>query len=210
MLTRLWMAIAVTLLAFGCSHAKTKNPQLSKLEGKKVALVDVEGETTARQVVEVALVNQLVQRGTFLLVSKQDVQAARDLPGMSPVDDLGIAKKAGADFALAAKVLEFDGTTRSGVSSETVNDSQLAEERGTHEAMTERLYPVKSLTGKVRVELTFTNVATGEIRSGIAEKQDTLVNEGKTEAVHLPPKLGYLENLSNEAFRDFFERYSRD
>ncbi len=207
-------AMAVVCLvahASSCSSGpKRTTPELSKLEGKKVALVEVEAEPTARRIVEVALVNQLVKAGTFELISKQDLEAARTKPDTDLTDKLEIARAAGADYALTAKVLEFDGTTREGYSKETVEDSQLAAERGEKERMTERVYKVKSLTGKVRVELTF--VPAGEKdspdrRSAVAEADEVVTAEARTGAARLPPKMRFLEELTNKAFARFFETY---
>ncbi len=199
--------LVCSLLA--CSHAaKRTTPELSSLRGKKVALVSVDGEETARNVVEVALINQLTQKGTFILISKQDLEAARMAPAQDPMDYKGIAQRAGADYALRAKILQFDGDTREGYSKEEYEDSLLAKEQGESARHAERLYKVKSLTGHVRVELDFTDVVSGEQRSAVAEAQDTVTEEGRTEAAHLPPKLRYLEKLANEAFAKFFDQYN--
>jgi hypothetical protein len=193
------------------SGPKRTTPELSKLEGKKVALVEVEAEPTARRIVEVALVNQLVKDGTFILVSKQDVDAARTQPKTDLLNPIDIARAAGADFALLARVLEFDATTREGYSKEVVEDSQLAEERGEKERMTERLYKVKSLTGKVRVEMTFLPAAAdadlSDRRTAVAEADQVVTAEAKTSAARLPPKMRFLEELTNQAFAKFFETY---
>ena len=193
----------------GCSHAKKKVPELSLLEGKKVALIDVEGEASSRGIVEVALVNQLVKRGTFDLVSKEDVTRARIAPEQNPNDPIGIARRAGADYALKARVLEFSAEEKSGYSSEKTYDSQLAAERGEKEGTIQKLYRVKSLIAKVRIELSLskTDPKDSDTRTAIAEAEETVQAEEKTEAAHLPPKLFFLEKLTNEAFARFFEQY---
>jgi len=208
-LSRKFAILMTTLSLVACSHgAKRTTPELSSLQGKKVALIRVDGEATAKSVVEVALINQLTQKGTFILVSKEDVEAARAAPSQDPMNFKGIAKRAGADYALSAKVLQFDGDTRQGYSTETYEDSQLAQEQGESARKAERIYKVKSLTGHVRVELAFTDVNSGELRSAVAEAEDTVTEEGRTEAIHLPPKLRYLEKLSNQAFAKFFDQYN--
>jgi hypothetical protein len=126
--------IALAILIFGisgCSSAKKRSTtsELAALDGKKVALVSVDGEETPRKIVEVALVNQLVQRGTFILVAKEDLAVARVAPDQDPLDWRGIAKKAGADFALRAKVLKFEAPIHEGYSTAEVIDTQLAAER---------------------------------------------------------------------------------
>lgn len=190
----------------GCSSAPKKTPELKKLEGKKVALVEIDGEATARAIVEVALVNQLIKDGTFILVPKQDVQSARTAPSINPGDWQAIAKAAGADYALRADVLEFSADEREGYSTEEVDDSQLKKERG--DGRTQRIYKEKSLTSKVRVELKFADLSQNDIRAGIAEAEDQVRAEAKNSSAHLPPRLRFLEKTANEAFRRFFERYN--
>lgn len=189
-----------------CSSASKKTtPELSKMEGKKVALVDVVGEETARQAVEVALINQLTKRGTFYIVSKEDVEAARVQFQQDPSNWKGVAKRAGADYALKARVLEFKSDENVGYSRETVQDSQMEAETG--QAETERLYKVKALTGSVRVELQFADLGSGDTRVGIAEQQGKAEADERNGAAHLPPRLSFLEGLLEKAFHDFFERY---
>lgn len=201
--------LVIALSLGGCSSGKKKTtPELGKLEGKKVALVEVEGETTPRKIVEVALINQLIQKGSFILVSKQDVETARRAPAQDPNDWQGIARRAGADLALRARVIQFDADTREGYSSEEVEDSQLAAERGKDKGKDTRYFKAKSLTGKVQVELEFTQLDNGEARRAIATHEETVTADAKSSAIHLPPKLRFLEKISNEAFRDFFDRYN--
>lgn len=202
------LALLPLALALGsCSSgAKRTTPELGELEGRKVALVAVEGESSARKIVEVALINQLVEHGSFILVSKQDLEKAKALPNMDPADWKGAARKAGAELALKARVLRFDAKENTGYSKEKVKDSQLAEERG-DDGETERLYKVHSLDGAVRVELEFTDLGTGDVRSAVAEETQTVVAEAKTSSAHLPPRLRFLEGLSNQAFHKFFEEY---
>jgi hypothetical protein len=201
--------VVFCLLLAGCSGKKAKTtPELSNLVGKKVALVEVDGEETARNIVEVALVNQLVRTGYFELVSKEDLEAARTALDVDSSNPRAVARKAGADYALNAKVLTFDAVEKNGYSEEKVHDTQLEEETGNGD--TTRVYKVKRLDGHVAVKLDFTNLSPsgkGETRSGIAEKSEQVSADSKTEAAHLPPRLRFLEKLSNDAFHDFFEKY---
>ncbi|MGK5083074.1 hypothetical protein WDW37_07185 [Bdellovibrionota bacterium FG-1] len=202
-----FFSLIVGLAATGCSHAAKKKPVLSELEGKKVALIEIEGEATARAVVEVALINQLVQRGSFEIIPKQEINQARTATEQDPTDWVGIARRAGADYALKAKVLQFSAEQKDGYSSEELYDSQLAAERGEKEGKTQRLFKVKSLSAKVQVQLDFehTDPKNPDRRSGVAEAERTVTAESKTEAAHLPPRLRFLEELSNEAFNKFFK-----
>jgi hypothetical protein len=202
------LGVLFCLLLAACSGKKVRTtPELAKLEGKKVALVEVDGEETARNIVEVALVNQLVRTGYFELVSKQDLQAARIAVDVDSSNPMAVARKAGADYALIAKVLAFDANEKQGYSEEKVHDSQLEKETGNGE--TTRVYKVKRLDGHVAVELDFTDVrpSKNDTRSAVAEKTDQVIAEGKDEAAHLPPRLRFLEKLSNQAFQEFFEKY---
>ena len=198
-----------SLALVDCSHARKKTPELSELEGKRVALIDIDGETTARSIVEVALINQLVARGTFEIIAKEEVNKARLAPAQDPLDWVGIARRTGADFALKAKVIQFDADQHEGYSSEEVYDSQLAAERGEKEGKTKHLFKVKSLEARVKVQLDFskTDPKDPDLRSAVAESEKTVTSEGKVEAVHLPPRLRFLEQVSNEAFKKFFDQY---
>jgi hypothetical protein len=206
-LHRASISLLVSFFIFGaCSHAPKKTPELAKLEGKKVALVEVTGEATAKRVAEVALINQLTSRGTFILISKEDVEAARTAYQQDPSDWRGVARRAGADYALIAHVLEFRAETRTGYSHETVEDSLMEKETG--EAKTDNLYKVKSLHGSVKIELQFADLKTGDVRRGVTEKADTATADERNGGIHLPPRLRFLEGLCNEAFKDFFDKYN--
>lgn len=194
-------------LLFACSSTQKKTtPELNSLEGKKVALVSIAGEETARKIVEVALVNQLIQDGTFILIPKQEVENARTQAHLDPTDWKGVATESGAEIALRAKVLHFDAPVQEGYSSVQVEDPQLAEEQGSN-GKTERLYKVKSMDGHVRIELSFTNLKDGSTRTGIAETQQKVEASALESSIHLPPKLRFLEGLANRAFSQFFKEY---
>jgi hypothetical protein len=146
-----------------------------------------------------------VKRGTFILVSKEDVDAARTAPSQDPTDYKGIALRSGADYALEAKVEEFSAKTTSGYSAVDENDSQLEAETGSGKS--QRLYKVRQMVGRVAVKLTFVDTHTGEVRSAVAEADGTATAENKEQAEYLPPKLRFLEGISNDAFQKFFEKY---
>jgi hypothetical protein len=200
--------VASLILIASCSTTKKRAaPELSKLEGKKIALVEIDGESTAKGIVEVALINQLIEKGTFTLISKKEVEAARLMPDQNPLDLLGIAKRSGADYALQAKVLEFSAETKEGYSAEEIEDSALAAERGKEAGKTHRIFKTQALHGIVRIELRFTALLDGEIRSAVAENDEQLIADSKLGAIHFPPKLRFLEKTTNIAFKKFFERY---
>ena len=198
-----------------CSSApKRTPPKLSELEGKKVALIEVESEPTQRQMVEVALVNQLVRDGTFELVSKQEVDKARTLPDVSPTDWQEMARRAGADLALRARVLEFKADDHEGWTRITREDSVLAAEQGEAARKSKPLVRARSLEGSVKVELTFTDLrvtgardGAGETRSAVAEASETVSSDQSQGPIQRPLRMRFLEKLVNRAFAEFFEKY---
>lgn len=196
-------ALAVALAS--CSSGPKTKPELSTLVGKKVALIAVEGEETARRVAEVALVNQLVKSGDFDLLARQEVEKSRAALGVDTTSPVEIARGAGADLALVARVVRFETQERSGYSKEKINDSQLEAETG--DGRTERLYKVRALDGDVAMELVFTDVATGEVRRAEAARKETVTVEDRVRRESLPPRLRFLEKLTNEAFAEFFATY---
>lgn len=201
-----WIAFLIIALGAGCSGAPKKSDRvsLSSLEGKKIALVSVEGEDTARKITEVALINQLVKHGSFELLSKGAVEKARADVDQDPSDWKGLAQRAGAELALRVKVTEFKAEVQTGYHQEEVYDSQLAEENGT-DGKTERVYKAKSLDGAVKFDLQFTDLVSQKTTFGTAEANETIQAGAQTSAIHLPPRLRFLEQLSNTAFRKFFE-----
>lgn len=197
----------------GCSSSRKTTLELSALRGKKVALVEIDGEASAKAIAEVALINQLTRRGSFVLISKREVEEARLAPDQDPTDWRGAAKRAGAEYALRVKVLDFTSEVREGYDTEEVYDDQLAEERGKEGGNTQRVYRTKALEGNVKYELEFTPLKDAkdpkdlDTRVGVAEHSERIVQSAKDKGINLPPRLRFLEKLSNEAFRKFFDQY---
>jgi hypothetical protein len=150
-------------------------------------------------------VNQLRKHGSFFLVSKKEVQDARAAIESDQLDPVSLAKAAGADVALRAKVLEFEALERQGYREEDIEDSLYEKETG--KKTRKNLYKVKSLDGSVKFELVFTEVESREERRAIAAASDRMEAEGKTAAVRIAPKLAFLEMLSNRAFEEFFKEH---
>lgn len=208
--------IAVSLLGAalfaGCASPgpKKTEPELARYLGRKVALCGIEGEESARQIVEVALVNQLMKHGSFELVPRNEIDQARRDPDIDPSSAWQVAKRAGADVALTARVLEMRATEREGYSAVEEEDSQLAAERGRKRGKARRLFKVKTLEGEVKVELRFRDVAGGEKgdeRHAVAFASDIAEASAEKSAIHLPPRLGFLEQITQRAFADFFRQY---
>lgn len=207
---RVWRGLALVLLAcFGvaCSSAPKTTPELSRLRGKRVALVEVSGEDTAKRIAEVALINQLIKSGDFEIIGKRELEQARQGTAIDPMDWRQLARAAGADYALRIDVQRFDAPVREGFSTEKVYDSQIAEERGKANGEIERVYRVRRLDGSVQFALAFTDLVTGDTRTATAQAERQVLAEARSEAAHLPPRLRFLEELSNQAFAEFFKRY---
>ena len=54
----------------------------------------------------------------------------------------------------------------------------------------------------------FSSLAEKDLRSGVAEASEKIVAEQKSSRAELPPRLRFLETLSNEAFKKFFDKYN--
>jgi len=170
--------------------------------GKKVALMEIEGESFQRSSIEVALVNQLKKNGTFILLNKRDIEEVRSRAEFKADDWKKIAKSAGADFALRVRVLKFETEIREGYSKDKIEDPLLAKETGKDEQ--ERLYKVKSIEGEVRFEIQWHDLNTDKAEYGVTESRKVVSNDNRNGAIRLPARLIYLEMLSNEAFAKYF------
>jgi hypothetical protein len=210
-----FVGLGAVLAASACASKPTRTtPKLSELEGKKVALVEVESEPTQRQMIEVALVNQLVRDGSFELISKQAIDQARSAPDLSPTDWQGIAKRAGADLALRARVIEFTAQDHEGFTRVEKEDSLLAAEQGESARKSKQLVRAKSIEGRVQIELSFTELANSshdnsqsKTRQAVAEATETVTSDQSQGPIQLPGKMRFLEKLTNRAFAEFFDRY---
>ena len=207
------LLVWAALIPFAACTSAPKQPgtiDLDTLAGHTVALVSIDGESTAQKIVEVALINQLLHRGTFTLISKQELESARKDPTQDPTDWRGIAKRAGADYALRVQILKFEAPIYEGYSTREVRDSQLAEEQGT-DGKTEQVYKVKAMEGHVKFELKWTHLTPGnkeiETRTTLAEAQERVEASAHNTSIHLPPPLRFLETLSNRAFSQTFGGY---
>ena len=194
-----------------CSGAKRRPDVLELAEGRKIALLDVDGEggASARSVVEVGLINALSEGGQFELVSKQDVQAAKDLPTIDPTNLKSITLASGADFGMVIHVRKFFAEETTGITKERVFDSQLAQERGKDEGETDRLIHVKRLNGDLTLGFELVDAQTGD-RTGpdtspknIISAHDEVTADTHEGAAHLPPRLRFMERLAQRTIRAF-------
>ncbi len=190
-----------------CSTTAKKNiPEFDKLHGKKVALVEIQGEPTARKIVEVALINQIVRKGTFQLVSKQEVDHAKTEAHIKVTDHKEIAKHLDADYALRLDIRKFDAVSREFYDAVEEEDSQLAAERGNDEGKTRRVFKVKTLDGHVQIHFEFIPTRDGILfQSGLAEAQDRVEVSAQKEAAHLPAQLSFMDKITQKAMQNFFD-----
>ena len=192
-----------------CTSPKKKTElSLKDIEGKKVALTAIDAQPTTRTIIEVSLVNELLKHGSFILIPKQEIELIKNKPLQDPLDELGVAQKAGADFALQIRVLDFSAETREGYSREEIFDSQIAEEQGT-DGKTQHLFKVKELTGRVELEWKWTQLATDLSLKTKTEAQDHIKAEAKTSAIHLPLRMQFLTQITQKAIRQFFNQLLR-
>ncbi len=204
--SKFFYLIALLFFCTSCASVKKKNtPEFSKLFGKKVALVEMQGEATARKIVEVALVNQLVKKGTFQLISKQEVENARAAADLKATDYIELAKRVSADYALSIEIKNFDAVTREHYDSIEEEDSQLTEERGKDEAKTKRYFKVKMLDAHVLIQFEFVGTQDHDLQTGVAEATDHAEASAQKEAAHLPSHLSFMEKVTQKAIRDFFD-----
>ncbi len=197
--------------AAACSSTpkKLRENSFRMAEGKRVALVDIDAENSARSIIEVSLVNALTRTGYFDLVAKEDVTKAKALPGMIPGDVREIAKAAGAEFALSIHAKKFFAEERKGHSNERVYDSQLAAERGRDAGETDRLYEVRVLEGEVETEFVLTHVETGDVVRSITKNKEEVIRDSRQGAIRMPPRLRFLEQVTQKAVDAFFDQQKR-
>jgi len=204
-------ALGLGLVTSSCTSAKKTEPELGKLSESRIALVEIEGEDTARRVAEVALINEIQRRGTFELVSKEDVQKARQRPDTDPSDWRAIARATGAQAALRIKVIRFEATVESGYSKDVVEDSELNAEQGRKGAKSSRLVKIKRLTGNVAYDVEFAlgleKAGTTDSRHAVTKAEGTEEQPEAVAAARLTPRLRFLESLTGQAFQKFFDRY---
>jgi hypothetical protein len=177
------------------------------MRGKTVAIVGFEGTKTARKFAEVAIVNQVIERGSFLLIPQREIRKVKARVGVDPRNYTQIAAMSGADIALWGEFLAFDANTSEGYIEETIYDSQIAAEQGDDRGSVKQLIKVKTLEGHVKLKLFFQETINGEVLSDVTEVKEKIQHGERRRAVHLPPRLRFLEELTNRAVNQFFEKH---
>lgn len=202
-----WLTLLFVLSAFlgGCAHKKSAD-HISRddLTTKLVALADISGAEEAKLQVEVAIVNEIIDKGRFRIVDRGTVREALvTYPADSDWQRLG--KKLGADFVFSIRIQEFHVVERQGYDRVQEEDSVLAEESGepNKKVIGTRYVKVKSYEGSVKLSAMLFDVAEGAIiYQGTGLATDTVSSRDKD----APGKLKLLEKLSAKAITDFFER----
>jgi hypothetical protein len=188
----------------GCAHKKTvEQITQDQLQSKRVALVEIKGADEATAHVEVAVLNQIRDKGRFEIVDKPSVQDALVIyPDESDWQRLG--KKVGADYLLSIKVVEFNVLERAGLDRVKEEDPVLEQESGEKKkVIASRYVKVKSYQGDVRLSCIFYDVKENAIvYQGLGVASDTLNSRDGA----LPGKLHFLEQVTAKAMDNFFER----
>jgi hypothetical protein len=202
-LTLILFLVSQTFLA-GCAHKKVHEPlTLKRLQGKRVALAQIDAEKDERTHIEVGILNELLDKGRFEIVDRATVQDALvAYPAESDWQRLG--KKVGADYVLSVRVKEFSVDERQGYDKVTEEDSLLTEESGESKPVVGTHFKkVRGFMGAVRLSCMFYDVADGAIiYQGFGVAGETLNSRDGS----LPGKMSMLEKLTGKAITNFFEQ----
>ncbi|GEM_PF-1623947 len=204
--------IAVVPLLFmvisACSGKKPANKLYSEdLVGKTVAIAQIDAAKESRAHVEVAIINEVIDQGRFEVLDRTTVlDALSTYPDRSDWKRLGDFLK--SDFILGVKVVDFTVKERQGYDTIEEDDSLLTEESGSSKTVRgKRHVKVKGNAGKVRLKLTFFDVAQDKVlHEGFGEASETVNSRDNPEG----GKMALLERLTAMAVRNFFEALPRD
>lgn len=173
------------------------------LRGKIIALAEVRGPKEARDLVEVALVNDIIDKGSLYIIDRPTVaEALATYPAENDRQRLG--KKVGADYVLTLAIEEFKVVDRQGLDALEEEDSVMTEEWREKKPVVAKSYKkVRSSEGIVRLRFDFLDVGTGErAYAGIGEARETYNSRERD----LPRKMQLLESLATQAVSDFFAK----
>ena len=203
-LSKLIPAALLALAIQGCAHKKSVEPLTrDTLVSRLVALAEVTGAAESRTHVEVALINEIIEKGRFEVVDRATMAAAlADFPTEADWQKLGRSVK--ADFVLAVNINKFDVTERRGLDRVEYEDSVLAQEAGQSKPLKATRYEkVRSLEGTVRLSAVFFDVAENVIvHQGFGEATETANSRDRK----VEGKMALLERLTARAMRDFFDK----
>ena len=197
------MSLALLFEGAGCSHKKVKERLSQKdLRSKVVALIGVDGAKEAALQTEIAIVNQVIEKGTFQIIDRAAVQAA--LVGHPADGDwVALGHELNADYVLRLTVVEFKAETRQGYDVNEEEDSLLSTENRTPRKQKWKHYSkVKSQEGYVKLRVEFFDVATHEMAQSEATEARRIFNSRDGE---IPRKLKMLEELTAQAVATYFE-----
>lgn len=188
----------------GCAHKKTvERVTLRNLQSKRVALAEVKGSKESIKHAEVAILNEILDRGRFQIVDRATVQEAL-VSYPTEQDWSGLGRKTGADYVLSINVKNFDIKERKGYDAVTEEDSVLTEESGSSKPVVGTRYvKVKSYEGLVKLACKLYDVAAGQM----TYEGEGLATETKNSRdADFPRRMQLLESLSGKAINDFFEK----
>lgn len=178
---------------------------LSQLQSKRVAMTEIKGSPEEVKHVEVAIINEILDRGRFQIVDKATVQDAL-VAYPTESDYEGLGKKVDADYVLAVKVKDWVVDERKGYDKVESEDSVLEQESGEKgkKVVGTRYVKVKGWRGRVKLECDFWDVGAGKMTySGFGEASDTWNSRDHQDYMG---KMQLLEQLSAKAITDFFEK----
>ncbi|MEW6057877.1 MAG: hypothetical protein AB1540_14815 [Bdellovibrionota bacterium] len=186
----------------GCAHKKKAEPvTLKRLQSKRVALVEIRGESESKKHVEAAILNEILDHGRFEIVDRNSVLDAQvTYPHESDWQRLG--QKVGADYVMSVRVLDFSAKDRQGFDKIEEEDSVLTEESGSKEPVIGTRYQkVRAIEGNVKLQIVFFDVAQNAVlHQGMGSAKEVRNSRDKTSF----RKMDMLDKLSREAIANFF------
>lgn len=212
LITSMFKSIYLTVALFlvsqiffaGCAHKKdVKALTLDELQSKRVALAEIEGAAESKNMVEVAIINEILEKGRFEVVDRKTVKdALATYPTERDWKRLG--EKLGADYIMSIRISEFKVDEHQGYDAVEEVDSVLTEESGESKPVVGKRYvKVKSYSGHVKLDTILFNVAQDAIvYRGVGEAASTVGSGDKS----MPRKMQLLEQLAQRAISDFFNK----
>jgi hypothetical protein len=197
--------IAYTLLvaAFmgACASKKSVPERPADLRDKRVALTEISGSADVRQLVEVALVNELLENGRFEIVDRPSTLALlAEYP--TPQQWPALARKLDAQLYLTITARHSAVSVRTGFDEIEESDSVLAEEHREPGKKARRYQRVRGKAANVELVFRFFDSSSGALLiEGIGQSS----REANSREGPLPGSLSLLESLVSEAVRSFFE-----
>lgn len=194
--------LVVVCFVFGsCSHAK-KGLNQKQLRSRVVALAEINGAKEARLQTEIAIVNDIIEKGRFQILDRATVQSAL-VQHPTSADWQALGKELGADLILSVDILEFQLDSRNGYDAIEEEDSLLsAEHRSSRDQKWKHYYKVKSQTGLVKVRVRFFDVSSGSFSLSQENEASRTYNSRDGD---MPRAMKILEELTQQAVTTAFD-----